>query len=61
MIDDGPGAELALVRETNGLGVKTVERRLGLEYGGRAGFHINTAPGAGFTVSLSIPFDLTPA
>ena len=59
--DDGPGADPALVRQTSGLGVRTVERRLGLEYGARAAFHIDTAPGAGFAVSLTIPLDGAPA
>jgi LytS/YehU family sensor histidine kinase len=53
--DAGPGADLARVRESSGLGIRTVERRLLLEYGPRASFHIDTAPGAGFTVSMSIP------
>jgi signal transduction histidine kinase len=55
--DDGPGADPAKVRQTTGLGVKTVERRLALEYGARATFDIDTAPGAGFEVSLTIPLD----
>jgi LytS/YehU family sensor histidine kinase len=53
--DDGPGAEAAGVRQSNGLGIRTVERRLRLGYGQHAGFEIQTAPGAGFDVSLSIP------
>jgi LytS/YehU family sensor histidine kinase len=53
--DDGPGADAAGVRQTNGLGIRTVERRLQLGYGEHAGFEIQTAPGAGFDVSLSIP------
>jgi LytS/YehU family sensor histidine kinase len=53
--DDGPGAEAASVRQSNGLGIRTVERRLRLGYGQLAGFEIRTAPGAGFDVSLSIP------
>jgi sensor histidine kinase YesM len=53
--DDGPGADAAGVRQSNGLGIRTVERRLRLGYGQHAGFEIQTAPGAGFYVSLSIP------
>jgi LytS/YehU family sensor histidine kinase len=55
--DNGPGAQLALVRQSDGLGIRTVERRLQLEYGARAAFRIDTSPGAGFDVSLSIPLD----
>jgi LytS/YehU family sensor histidine kinase len=55
--DDGPGARLDQVRASDGLGVKTVERRLQLEYGERASFIIETAPGAGFDARMSIPLD----
>jgi len=57
--DDGPGADPAAVRQSNGLGIRTVERRLQLEYGPRGGLAIDTAPGAGFKVTMSIP--LVPA
>ena len=53
--DDGPGAELDAVRRSNGLGIRTVERRLQLEYGPRGGLAIETAPDAGFVVTMSIP------
>lgn len=56
--DDGPGAELAQVQTSGGIGVKTVERRLQLEYGKRASFRIQTAPGQGFEICVTIP--LTP-
>jgi len=52
--DDGPGADLARVRASTGLGLRTVERRLQLEYGGD-GLAIETAPGAGFVVTMAIP------
>ncbi|QJE03288.1 histidine kinase [Massilia forsythiae] len=55
--DDGPGADLAAVRRSNGLGLRTVERRLRLEYGEDGRLAIDTAPGAGFTVTISIPLD----
>jgi hypothetical protein len=55
--DDGPGADSAQVRQSSGLGIRTVERRLQLEYGPRAGFAIATAPGAGFEVTMSIPLE----
>jgi LytS/YehU family sensor histidine kinase len=53
--DDGPGAEPDAVRQSNGLGIRTVERRLQLEYGARGALAIETAPGAGFVVTMSIP------
>jgi sensor histidine kinase YesM len=53
--DDGPGAEPAAVRQSNGLGLRTVERRLKLEYGPRGALDIETAPGSGFVVTMSIP------
>ena len=53
--DDGPGAELAAVRGSTGLGIRTVDRRLQLEYGPASALAIETAPGAGFVVTLSIP------
>ncbi|HEX9172001.1 MAG TPA: histidine kinase [Telluria sp.] len=56
--DDGPGAEPALVRASSGLGIRTVERRLLLDYGDRAAMRIDTAPGAGFAVAISIPLEL---
>jgi hypothetical protein len=53
--DDGPGADLGRVRASNGLGLRTVERRLQLEYGTDEGLAIETAPGAGFVVTMAIP------
>ncbi len=53
--DDGPGAVQDKVHSTDGLGVKTVARRLALEYGEKASFSIETAPDAGFEVRLLIP------
>lgn len=53
--DDGPGADLDAVRRSNGLGLRTVDRRLQLEYGPQGGLSIDTAPGAGFVVTMSIP------
>lgn len=55
--DDGPGADPAAVAASRGLGIRTVERRLRLGYGPRAAFSVDTAPGAGFHVALSLPLD----
>jgi len=56
--DDGPGADPAVVRGSNGLGIRTVERRLQLEYGPRGALAIQTAPGSGFVVTMSIPLEM---
>jgi hypothetical protein len=53
--DDGPGADIGRVRASNGLGLRTVERRLQLEYGTDEGLAIDTSPGAGFVVTMAIP------
>jgi hypothetical protein len=55
--DDGPGADPAAVQQSNGLGLRTVERRLQLEYGTKGELAITTAPGAGFTATMSIPIE----
>jgi Histidine kinase len=55
--DDGPGCDKNTMKESSGLGVKTVARRLQLEYGQRGSLDIRTAPGAGFAVQLSIPLE----
>jgi sensor histidine kinase YesM len=55
--DDGPGADMAAVRASNGLGIRTVDRRLQLEYGAGSALAIETAPGAGFAVTMSIPLE----
>lgn len=59
--DDGPGADAAQVAASRGLGIRTVERRLRLGYGAGAQFRIDTAPGAGFHVALSVPLEQTEA
>ena len=38
-----------------GLGLRTIERRLQLDYGSRAAMRVQSAPGAGFSVSVTIP------
>jgi len=58
--DDGPGTELAAIGASSGLGIRTVGRRLELDYGPRAAFLIETAPGAGFGASISIPLEPPP-
>jgi LytS/YehU family sensor histidine kinase len=55
--DDGPGIDLARPREA-GLGLPLVRRRLETRYGGRAGFRVETEPGAGFRVVVRVPQDV---
>jgi two-component system LytT family sensor kinase len=61
--DTGLGAsELALSQgRKQGFGLSTVERRLRAHYGDRASFQINSAPGVGTQVELSLPINLTRA
>lgn len=53
--DTGPGADPAAVATAPGLGLRTIERRLQLDYGSRASMRVQSAPGAGFSVSVTIP------
>ncbi|WP_306394670.1 sensor histidine kinase [Telluria beijingensis] len=53
--DDGPGADPAQVTAAPGLGLRTIGRRLELDYAGRAALSVDSRPGAGFAVSVTIP------
>lgn len=53
--DDGPGADPDAFRSSAGLGIRTLERRLKLEHGMRGTLAVETAPGAGFVITMSIP------
>jgi len=53
--DDGPGVEADAIERSAGLGLRTVEKRLLLDYGAESALRIHTAPGAGFAVAFSIP------
>ncbi|MGH8855804.1 MAG: sensor histidine kinase [Telluria sp.] len=53
--DTGPGADPAAIASSPGLGLRTVERRLQLDYGSRAALRVQSAPGAGFCVTVTIP------
>ena len=57
--DDGPGAETQALDRGAGLGLRTVEKRLVLDYGPESALRIDTAPGAGFAVAFSIPLEPT--
>ncbi|MCA1856792.1 histidine kinase [Massilia oculi] len=53
--DTGPGADPAAIAASSGLGLRTIERRLQLDYGSRAALRVNSVPGGGFSVSVTIP------
>jgi signal transduction histidine kinase len=53
--DDGPGAEARAVNAAPGLGLSAVRQRLLALYGDRAGVRVDTAPGKGFAVRITIP------
>lgn len=57
--DDGPGVEADAIQRSAGLGLRTVEKRLVLDYGNESALRIDTAPGAGFAVAFSIPLEPT--
>jgi sensor histidine kinase YesM len=53
--DDGPGAVEEGVRSAQGLGLRVGRQRLETRYPKLARFTVTTAPGAGFTVTLTLP------
>jgi signal transduction histidine kinase len=53
--DDGPGAVDEGVRSAQGLGLRVGRQRLETRYPKLARFTVTTAPGAGFTVTLTLP------
>jgi hypothetical protein len=53
--DDGPGSDPRTVEGAGGVGLSAIRQRLQLRHGGRAALDIDTAPGAGFGVTLSLP------
>lgn len=55
--DDGPGADPAAVASAAGVGLGVVRQRLRLRHGERASLAIDTAPGKGFSATLSLPAD----
>lgn len=57
--DDGPGVDADAIGRSAGLGLRTVEKRLVLDYGAESALRIDTAPGAGFAVAFSIPLEPT--
>jgi two-component system LytT family sensor kinase len=57
--DDGPGAVEEGVRAARGLGLRAGRQRLENRYPKSARFIVTTAPGAGFTVTLMLPANIT--
>jgi signal transduction histidine kinase len=56
--DDGPGVALPADGELpdgHGLGLRTVERRLALRWGGAARLDVTSRPGEGFKVEMRLP------
>jgi LytS/YehU family sensor histidine kinase len=57
--DDGAGVSAEKVYSNGGTGLRVVTQRLETRYRGGSRFQIQTAPGAGFHVSLMIPQEET--
>jgi sensor histidine kinase YesM len=53
--DDGPGGTPSAIHDARGLGLRVGRQRIETRYNGKARFTIDTAPGAGFTVTLALP------
>ena len=53
--DDGPGATQEAIAASPGLGIRTIGRRLELDYAGRAALAIDSRPGAGFAACITLP------
>jgi signal transduction histidine kinase len=58
--DDGQGASLQEVFRANGLGLVALQRRLESRYAGEAKLSVDTAPGAGFAVTIRVPVEIRP-
>ena len=55
--DNGPGADIKEVEESNGSGLKIARQRVATRYGNRATFKVITAPQKGFTIRIEIPLN----
>ncbi len=60
VVDDGMGASPGAPRSGvaahgTGIGLEALRKRLGARYGTRASLDVQTAPGAGFAVTLQLP------
>lgn len=53
--DDGPGADLKAAMNASGLGLRAIRQRLLAQYGDRAGVHVTSVIGGGFSVLVTLP------
>ena len=53
--DDGPGVDPSTVAMAKGRGIDLLTQRLAALHGGEASLDVETAPGAGFRVRVSLP------
>jgi two-component sensor histidine kinase len=53
--DDGPGADKRAALSASGLGLRSLRQRLLALHGDRGGVHVETAPGAGFLIRVTLP------
>jgi LytS/YehU family sensor histidine kinase len=53
--DDGPGSDAKVAMNAKGLGIRAVRERLLARYGDRSGMRVETAPGQGFRVRVTLP------
>jgi signal transduction histidine kinase len=53
--DNGPGSDPRAALNANGLGIRAVRQRLLAQYGDRSGMRVETAPGQGFRIRVSLP------
>lgn len=59
VLDDGPGADSVAVARAPGVGLSVIRQRLHLRHGSRAALTVDTAPGRGFAVTLSLPAEIS--
>jgi signal transduction histidine kinase len=59
--DDGAGAEPAALEAAEGLGLRALRLRLLARYDGGSCIRIDTAPGAGFAATVTLPAYASPA
>ncbi|GGX31895.1 sensor histidine kinase [Undibacterium squillarum] len=55
--DNGPGCDPQQIAQAAGMGMRTIQRRLALEFGDAAAWTVSTAPGAGMSVAFSVPLE----
>lgn len=58
--DDGAGTRPDAIGRATGTGLRLVRQRLEAHYGACASMTVHTAPGAGFSVVVSVPFSPSP-